>query len=390
MTRKQEKAEASEARAKTMDRFAQVFQKLYEPVNSVEIAATCETEATCEIAGSVKNAGSGEIVASEIQVAAKTQLHDSGEIAGSCEKIATKMQVAAKTNVAANSQLLEYPETWFSVASKRVESSAAASILAHVCTVIPVGGGMLRTGAFARLVGIHPNGVRNALERLSECGVIECVRHGPDGRWIRVVCRDSGEKAGSCIFAGTCSGSSSLESKKQLLPESDSGEIAGSEENTGSYKNAASGKNAGRDGFAAIAERQKKTSALEGIFAATLAAGKAPEQLKGAIVASMLKRDPVETAALILEYAPKSKTNLCGYLSSVFESDERPSPEGKARAESVLECGRSMKLEIGRRILPGDWCRAARILGVRVDESDSERTRESILGRMRSFVEAYL
>jgi hypothetical protein len=243
---------------------------------------------------------------------------------------------------------------------------------------------MLRTGAFARLVGIHPNGVRNALERLSECGVIECVRHGSDGRWIRVVCRDSGEIAGSCIFAGSCSGSSSLESKKQLLPESDSDDIAGSCENTGSYKNA------GSDGFAAIAGRQKKTSALEGIFAATLAAGKIPEQLKGAIVASMLKRDPVEAAALILEYAPKSKTNLCGYLSSVFESDERPSPEGKTKAESVLECGRSMKMEIGRRILPGDWCRAARTLGVRVDESDSERARESILGRMRSFVEAYL
>lgn len=137
MSRKLEKAEASAARAATMDRFAQVFQKLYEPVDTSGNAAI-------------------------------------GEIA-----------------TPANAQPSEYPDTWFSKAARRIRNSPAVCVLAHLSIVIPVGGGTLRTAAFSRLTGMYPARVREAIEKLTELGAIDCERHGQDELWIRVSCRDN-------------------------------------------------------------------------------------------------------------------------------------------------------------------------------------------------------
>ena len=346
--------------------------------------------------------GSNENAAMNSLVATNSQLSDSNENVGSNEFAAMKTLVAMNSLVATNSQLYKPPEQgysgWFFEAARRGKNLSGTGLLLLLDRIVPPGGCVVRVGALSRSAGIHPNNIRVQLDRLAESGLIESVRHGLDGRWIRISCRDDSNEFAA--ITKPCSSSSVVNKTTTLLQEKNTNENVGSNEFIGSNVFAASNEFVATGGiaptgkFASILKNKKRTSILEGLFAAALSAGKAPEDLQRQIIERLValaeQKSPQTAMATICEFLPAAKSNPGAYLARVLDAGAEPSPARLADAEKIAEALRSFRMEIGVEILPVDWCKASRVLGIVAKPEEAQRARKATLSRLDAFVAALL
>ena len=305
-----------------------------------------------------------------------------------------------KTLVATKTQLYKPPEQgysgWFFDAARRGKNLSGTGLLLLLDRIVPPGGCVVRIGALSRSAGIHPNNIRVQLDRLAESGLIESVRHGLDGRWIRISCRDDSNE-----FAAIAKPCSSVVNKTTtLLQERNTNENVGSNEFIGSNVFAASNEFVATGGiaptgkFASILKNKKRSSILEGLFAAALSAGKAPEDLQRQIIERLIalaeQKSPQTAMATICEFLPAAKSNPGAYLARVLDAGAEPSPARLADAEKIAEALRSFRMEIGVEILPADWCKASRVLGIVAKPEESSRAQKATLSRLDAFVAALL
>ncbi len=365
-----------------------------EQTNSNEFVGSNENIGSNEFVGSNENAAMNSLVAMN------SQLSDSNENVGSNEFAAMKTLVATNSLVATKTQLYKPPEQgysgWFFEAARRGKNLSGTGLLLLLDHIVPPGGCVVRVGALSRSAGIHPNNIRVQLDRLAESGLIESVRHGLDGRWIRISCRDDSNE-----FAAITKPCSSVVNKTTtLLQEKNTNENVGSNEFIGSNVFAASNEFVATGGiaptgkFASILKNKKRSSILEGLFAAALSAGKAPEDLQRQIIERLValaeQKSPQIAMATICEFLPAAKSNPGAYLARVLDAGAEPSPARLADAEKISEALRSFRMEIGVEILPADWCKASRVLGIVAKPEESSRAQKATLSRLDAFVAALL
>ena len=385
-----------------------------------------QREKSNESVGSNENADNNDSVGSNENIAmnslpeTSSQPFENNESARSNESAAMHPLAATKTQL--RKPRGEVYSGWFFEAAKKGKNLSGTGLLLLLDRIVPPGGRVVRVGALARSAGIHPNNIRNQLERLAENGLIESVSHGLEGRWIRLSCRDnSNEFVSSCenvAISEPCN--SAVDKTAAVLQKNNTNGNTAGNVSVATYEFVASCEKMGSNEFAATGEiaraespaeakthgrnhagdsasmlgGRKRASILEGIFAAALSAGKPPEELQRRIIERLVavaeQKSPQTAMATICEFLPAAKSDPGACLARVLDAGAEPSPARLADAEKIAEALRALRMEIGVEILPADWCKAAKVLGIVAKPEEAPGARKATISRLDAFVAAFL